>query len=232
MNRSWEFTTGKTAMKRTVGIGLYVLLLLCFSAVALSETMYIRTVVRITLRTGPGVDHKIISMVQSGQEVEVLDRGESWSKVQTERGQIGWVMTNLLTSEKPIQFTPASASSQDEALAQRQAAVLKENRALASENTRLTTELSETKTELDALNASFDSLKEASGDYLELKAEHQKTAAMLREQTEKAKATKDAITDLQFQQNIWWFLAGALVLFVGFIIGYSVKRQRRRSILM
>ena len=218
-------------MKRFVYFGLYVLLFSCFAANAWSETMYIRTIVRITLRTGAGIDHKIIRMIKSGQEVEVLDKGKEWSRVQVAEGQIGWVMTNLLTSERPQRFIPGDPESAGEIAGEQQIDLLNRNRTLIAENRRLTTELSESQSALETLKTSFDAYRVASEDYEKLKSEHEKAAALLTKETEKTKHFEGVIADFQFQHIIRWFLAGAGVLIVGFIIGYSVKRQRRRSIL-
>ena len=43
--------------------------LLLFAATSLAQTMYVSEIVKITLRTGKGTDHKIIDMIPSGQPV-------------------------------------------------------------------------------------------------------------------------------------------------------------------
>jgi hypothetical protein len=40
------------------------------------------------------------------------------------------------------------------------------------------------------------------------------------------------IARLSLNRNIRWFLSGAGVLVLGFIIGFSTKKQRRRSSLL
>ena len=55
---------------------------------------------------------------------------------------------------------------------------------------------------------------------------------MLTEQKKRVKQFENKIAELELQQNIWWFLSGACVLIVGFIIGYVSKRQRRRLSLL
>jgi SH3 domain protein len=55
----------------------------------------------ITMRTGPGTDRKIISLVQSGKALEVLEKGEEWSMVRTLNGKEGWVLNRYLTASQP-----------------------------------------------------------------------------------------------------------------------------------
>ena len=219
-------------MKRFTYFGLCLLLFSCVAANAWSETMYIKTIVKITLRTGPGTDHKIIKMIQSGQKVEVLDAGKDWSRIEVAGGQIGWVLTNLLTSEKPQPFISGDQETEGKIDEGQQLDLLNENKTLIAENQRLTLKLSESQSALETVEATFEAYKKGSEDYEKLKSEHKKATTLLREQTEKAENLESVISDFQFQHNIWWFLTGAGVLIVGFIIGLSVRRQRRRSILM
>lgn len=219
-------------MRRFTYFGLCLVLFSCVVANAWSETMYIRTIVKITLRTGPGTDHKIIAMVRSGQEVEVLDAGEDWSRIQVTGGQIGWVMTNLLTAEKPQRFISRDQESVGKTDNQRQLDLLNKNKRLIAENQRLTLKLSESQSALKTMEETFESYKNGAEGYETLKSEHRKATTLLREQTEKTENLEGVISDFRLQHNIWWFVAGAGVLFVGFTIGLSVRRQRRRSILM
>jgi SH3 domain protein len=227
----------ETAMRRFVYFGLCLLLFSWSATRGWCETKYIRTIVSITLRTGPGTDHKIIRMIESGKEVDVLEAGEEWARVRIAGGQIGWVMTSLLTSEKPLLIVPATRvpSTEGNIDEERQEELLNENQALGAENQRLAAALAERQSKIDALEAAFDSPtrgSEGCADCDALKSENEKNAASLAEQTNKARALEDTIADLQFRHNIWWFVLGAGVLIVGFIIGLSAKRPRRRSLLM
>jgi hypothetical protein len=57
-------------------------------------------------------------------------------------------------------------------------------------------------------------------------------SAKLTEQTQKASKYEEDLTKLLWNKNIKWFLSGAGVLILGFIIGFMTKRQRRRSSLL
>ena len=68
-----------------------VLLLCLFSASVYGETMYVSDVLKLTLRTGPSIENKIISVIESGQMMEIVDFGEEWSQVKLPNGKEGWV---------------------------------------------------------------------------------------------------------------------------------------------
>ncbi len=218
-------------MKSWGHAGLCVVALLLLSTGAPAETSYIKTIVKITLRTGPGEDHKIISMITSGQRIEVLGTEGKWSQIQTENGQIGWIMTSLISAEEPSRHMPTTPASADQALLERQASLQKEIEALHREKGTLESELAESRKALDTLNASFQAFKNASAESPGSGADLRKTTAALRKQKEKVTHLESQITDLQVHQYIWWFLLGAGVLIVGFAIGHRTKHQRRRSLL-
>ena len=44
-------------------------------AASVAETVYVSENFEITMRTGPGTERKIISLVQSGEALEVVEKG-------------------------------------------------------------------------------------------------------------------------------------------------------------
>ena len=219
-------------MKRFLFIGICLFISAIVTRVEAVETMYIRTVVKITLRTGPGIDHKIKSMIKSGREVKVLKKDNKWSLIQTSKGREGWILTNLLTVEKPSKFIPVSNEDKTNAFIAEHNASLEENRTLKAENKGLVSELSRSREVQAKLKKSFDTLKRGSANYLKVKSDYKKATGILAKQKKRVKQFENKIAELELQQNIWWFISGAGVLIVGFLIGYVSKRQRRRLSLL
>jgi SH3 domain protein len=80
-----------------VGICLFLL-----STAVLAETnYYINDSMKITMRTGPATDRKIIALLGVGQEVEVLKSENEWTMVRLLNGKEGWVISRFLTSQTP-----------------------------------------------------------------------------------------------------------------------------------
>ncbi|OQY57599.1 MAG: hypothetical protein B6245_16210 [Desulfobacteraceae bacterium 4572_88] len=84
-------------MKSYVLIGIY---LLFFSTLVHAESLYVSEV-EITLRQGPGNDKRIVTMLQTGQRVEILEQGKIWSHIRLSGGKTGWMLTRYITKEKP-----------------------------------------------------------------------------------------------------------------------------------
>jgi SH3 domain protein len=99
-------------------------------------------------------------------------------------------------------------------------------------NKQLSSELLNSKEMLSNVSKSYETLKSESADFLKLQSTYNKTASELAEQNKKAEKLEEGLSELLFQHNIKWFLCGAGVLLVGLLIGFSAKRQRRKSSLL
>jgi len=66
-----------------------------------AETGWVRGEVRLNLRSGAGTQFKIIGTVETGDELTVLNSAESWTRVQTKDGRIGWIPAGYLDTEPP-----------------------------------------------------------------------------------------------------------------------------------
>lgn len=216
-------------MKRLV---LFGICLLSFAVPVHATTMYVNDVVEITLRTGQSLDHKILSFLQSGQRLEVLQMNDQWAQVRTPNGKGGWVLTRYLTPEPTSKIKLERLEEKQKSVMEQNAALLQENQQLKGENKRLSTALASTDKGLDQIRTEYETLKSESGEYLALKAKYQKTATRLDEETLKASQLEEQVAKLTRSYAIKWFLAGSGVLLFGFIVGFSLKRQRRRPSLL
>lgn len=216
-------------MRFIIFIGFCIIL---FCSAAHAETMYVSDDIKITFRTGPGIDHKILAMIKLGQEVEVLQPDGEWTRVQLPNGMEGWVITRFLTYNKPCCLKLGILKEKHETLSAQSAFLLKENRVYKEESKRLFAELSGSKEMLVAISKSYDTLKKESADFLELKSKYELTSSQLSDQTKKAEELEEELSKLLLHRSIIWFLSGASVLILGILIGFSARRQRRKSSLL
>jgi SH3 domain protein len=219
----------KTHIKTMGIVGICLLL----SAAALAETKhYINDSMTITMRTGPGTDRKITALLGVGQEVEILKSENEWTLVRLPNGKEGWVISRFITDQTPndIQLTWLKKEFND--LQTKAASLIEENKILNAENKKLSSDLKADETKLKNLDNAYETLKKDSKQFLDLQAKYKASTSELSEQTQKAQKYEDELTKLLWNQNIKWFLSGAGVLVLGFIIGFSTKRQRRHSSLL
>ncbi len=215
-------------MRHAVLLSIFLLFLpisLC------AQTKYVSEVREITLRTGPGVDYKIIEMIKSGTPMTVLEETGDWTRIQIGDDKDGWVLSRFLQNKVPDSVTLKKLQGTYSALKDEADTLKEENRALMENSEKLTAELSQCRNGLDALNTAHETLKNESADFLELQADHKKAMAELSEQREKVGQLENELSNVYSDKRMNWFLIGAGVLLIGIIIGFITKPQRRRSVL-
>ena len=209
-----------------------VLLVCLFSASVYGETMYVSDILKLTLRTGPSIENKIISVLESGQVMEVIKFGDEWSRVQLPNGKEGWVLSRYLTTRETNNIKLERLEAKHKNLMIQAAELLEENNRLQRENAKLSTEFNANQKQLAKIQTDYEALKAEAADFLTLKTNFNRATSQLAEQTAKANQLEEQVSSLEMNAYIKWFLAGSGVLIIGFLIGFSTKRQRRRPALM
>lgn len=209
---------------------LVALGLLIGAAGAHAETRYVNDVIKITMRTGPGINHKVIRMPQSGQKVELLDTQGDWSYVRLPDGSDGWVLSRFLTQKVPNEIQLAELRKQQETLTQRLSELEAENQRLKEQNEILTEQTIAAEEKAQEATASFTALQEESQDYLDVKSAYEEAAAELATQKERADSLASRVSRVEWRSNVIWFVAGGAVFLIGFVIGgFNEKGKRRRT---
>ena len=219
----------KQHFKRIAAMGIF---LLCFAANGWTETMYVTDVLKLTLRSGPSTEHKILAVVESGQQLEMLEPGEDWSLVRNADGKEGYVLTRYLVPEATNNVLLAQLQTKHKTLMQQAATLLEENTQIRNENKLLKSTSDENEKALKKLRSDYDKLKAGSAEYIALKEKYKTVSGQLAEQTKRADTLDEELRSIEINQYIKWFLAGSGVLLVGFIVGFSARRQRRRPSLL
>lgn len=216
-------------MKKVTSIGI-CLFLLC--SISQAETLYISDFLRITMRTGPGIDHKIIEMIKSGQTVTVLEQGPEWTKILLPTGKEGWVLNRFITPKPPSGLLLKKLEEKHAESSLQITTLIDENKRLRNENQRLDAELKTSSRNLKKVTDSYQKLKSGSAEYLDVKSRYEMMVVQLDQQKKRAQDIEKELGSIRFHKNIRWFLSGAVVLIIGFLIGFSSRHQRRRSSLL
>jgi len=181
-----------------------------------AKDIYVTGITKITMRTGPGVDHKIVAMLISGTKLETIEYQRDWSHVKTQDNKTGWVLSRFLTEEVPQNLLVAQLQAENEKL---QTALEQ-----AEEKKQALTEKNET---LMDIEEKYKKLDQESADFLKLSDSYKALSQESQDQ-------KDQILTLEKNLNNeekLWFLSGAGVFIVGLIIGLSTRKKKRSSLL-
>ncbi len=223
------------AMKRICLVSMFLLLWTAAAAGQPAGSGYITDSFQVTLRTGPGADHKIVGMLHSGQALTLLDeeeQGQEWRRVELPDGKQGYVLARFISSSPPARLELEKLRSAYDELQTRAARLEAENDRLVSENGTFKSQLEEARAELSKVRGKYTTLRSESADFFALKNRYERAAASLKKSTERVDKLEAEVARLQVNRNIRWFLSGAGVLVLGFLIGFSAKKQRRRSSLL
>ena len=217
-----------------------ILFFSCFflaATVAYGETKYVTDVFDVMVRTGPDLSHKIIAMPKSGTQLEILEMPDEqedseWAAVRLPNGKEGWILSQYLIFGPPKKELIARLQKENDSLTQKEEVLVKENRRLKQEQKEVKKALTLQTKRANTLEQSYEKLKSESKNFLALKGSHEKASQELDTKTNQVEKLKKELDALQNNQTLWWFIAGASIILVGFLIGYLSRRPKRRPSLL
>jgi len=94
-----------------------MLVLWCLGAgVAGAETVYVTDVLRLRLQAEPTDASAVVTTMDSGDRLEMVEKAGFYALVKTEDGQEGWAKATYLVSEKPARAQLAEVQAELEKL--------------------------------------------------------------------------------------------------------------------
>jgi SH3 domain protein len=217
--------------------GLSVLLMvLCGIFVAspycLAEDAFVTDTLQITFRTGPSLENKIISVLSSGQAVEVLGTEGDWTHIQLlkdgEPINAGWVMSRYLITRQPWETQARACYRESREYKEKAADLEKELGEAIRHGQQLDVALKDTAATFEDLRKEHESLKEGAAGYLELKAAYTATQSELDTTRQALGELTKKYEDLRASEDRRWFGTGAGILLLGLVFGIVLGRQQRK----
>ncbi len=193
-------------------------------------------IIEITLRTGPTTDNKIIAMLPSDTQLEILEEEEGWSRVRTAGGKEGWTLSRYLTDQQPKTLAIADLKEKLTTLSQACQEPGETITRLQAENDTLGKSLASTRDEQAKLQRQYADLRHNAANVLAIRDELHSATERLKSTTAELAQVTDENRSLRTSAKLRWFLAGAgVVLFswlFGYLMGNRQKRQKRQSLTL
>jgi SH3 domain protein len=202
--------------KYQYGLILSLWMVLLFVGTSFAEDIYVTEITKITMRTGPGVNHKVIAMLKSGTKLAIIQYQADWSQVSTGGGKTGWVLSRFLTQKVPDALLVEELKNENQTLMSKLEKIEVKNKQLTVKNTALT-----------QIEEKYQKLKQASADFLKLDAKYKEIMQQYDIQKDHIKTLED---DLDNEPKLW-FLIGPGVFIVGLFFGLSTRKKKRSSLL-
>ena len=197
------------------------------------QTGYVTDQLEVTLRRGTGTQFGIVRMLPAGTVVEILevDADSGYSRVRTEQGIEGWLLSRYLMSEPAARSQLADLRRRlDQALAQRGSAgemldtMTAQRDQLAGERDQLARDAANLRRELEEL-------RQAAAEPLQLRERNVALGERVQILERELSEARAEVAGLRRNTQRDWFVAGAAVLLLGLVLGLVLPRirWRRRS---
>lgn len=200
---------------------------------AFAESAWVTDQFEITLRSGPSTSNAIQLMVSSGTRLEVLERDadSGYSRVRTQGGTEGWVLTRYLMNEASAREQLATLTSQLTNANSRGSSLDSQLRAIRSEHDAATRNIEALERDKAELESELAQIKRTAADVLSINEQNKSLMDQLTAAQIRADTLEQENRALASQTKRYWFMAGALVLLVGILLGIWLPRIRwqRRS---
>lgn len=217
--------------KRFLILNWFLLSSVILSApLAQAETQYVSDHLIITVRSGQGTQFQIIKTLASGTRVKVLETTETgYTKIETPDGVEGWVRTQYLTSEPVATEILAKTEAQLEKTREELNKIKESYAALRKEHSILSQESQKVSSEKKNMDAELARISEVAKQPIildRMNRELQEKNVTLEKDLQRLSQENHSLKDRSQRE---WFIAGALVLFGGMILGFILPKLRGRQ---
>jgi len=221
---------------------------LCNSAVAWAETRYISDQLVVSLRELPQNSSATIVYLKTDAPVEVLEVGEEYLKVKTANGETGYIQKSYLTGNPPKTTIISRLTRENQGLQERAEEMEKRYNAVSSKGSeaqkkilseledsrlqvdKLGKDLLKTETELAERTQAYETLRENAKNIIAITKERDQLRLSHAELTTSVTNLEAERKEQLTKETTEWFLAGAGVLLLGWIIGKFSKSRRKSSL--
>jgi SH3 domain protein len=208
---------------RSVITALFVTMIL-FPAATWAAKAYVSDPKETSLRAGPGQNYKVLAAIPSGSSLEVLKSAE-WIQVRFVgpggETKEGWVQNSAVAAYPPESGFVKELQSENAQINEKLASLEKEKVELVQREKDLTEKLKKSET-------AYESLKSGSTNFVKMKEECDAVKSALVSAEENTQALIQENEDLKFSARIRWFVAGAIVLLFGWLLGWLTSRSQRK----
>lgn len=116
-----------------------------------AESAWVSGEIRLNLRTGPGIQYRIVGVLTTGEGVQVLQRAEKWTQVRMPDGKQGWIPGGRLQAEPPPTVRLIQLEEETTELSSKLEAITSQRDGLQETNATLSANDSEQSSEVDRL---------------------------------------------------------------------------------
>ena len=212
--------------------GLQRIFVLCagslVSLAAFGEPAWVSDQFEVMLRTGPGTDNAIQLMIGSGTELDVLEQDDEsgYSRVMTSGGTEGWVLSRYLMTEPGARAQLETFTRQLVGVTAERTSLESQLGAIRGENESAKRRIGELERDKTDLQTEIDDIRRTAADTLAIHSQNRNMQQLLTDAEIRVSMLEQENDSLVSQNTRNWFIAGALVLFGGVLLGLILPRMK------
>jgi SH3 domain protein len=204
-----------------------LLLFLCTVTVwqvSSANTRYITDEFEVTMRSGTSTSNNIIRMLKSGQSVKVLeeDLASKYSLVETNDGKTGYILSRFLLEGSSARDRLEKLKVKDTKQEDRIATLNVELKDLEDELNIERTDNSQLKETLQISEEELGRVKEVSENTLSILNDNNRLKQIEQDLRAEKFLLSEENTNLKDSTKIDWFIRGAAVSLIAFLLGIAV----------
>ena len=196
-----------------------------------ARTMYATDTFEIVVRSERQiVGRNIIKVLSSGVPIEVRDMDDTWATVRLEDGRTGYVEKKQLIDREPYKVTAERLQLEVGQQRERLATLTQQLTTLRDEHQRLQKASGLSEAQLQTISQKYEQLRQEATT-VQLLETQEKYADLQRahaEAEQQLSALNNAYTSLKSSTRLTWFLSGAGVILLGWLLGMTSERWRGR----
>jgi len=204
---------------------------LLLATVLSARTMYATDTFEIVVRSERKiVGRNIVKVLPSGAPIEVRDMDDTWATVRLEDGQTGYVEKRHVIDREPYKVTAERLQLEVGQQRERLATLTQQLATLRDEHQRLQKVSSGSETQLQDISQKYEQLRQdaTTAQLLETKEKYAELNHVHTEAQQRLAALNEAYTSLKSSTRLTWFLSGAGVILLGWLLGMTSERWRGR----
>ncbi|MBD3669794.1 MAG: TIGR04211 family SH3 domain-containing protein [Gammaproteobacteria bacterium] len=210
------------------------LVAITFAAPVYAQTLYVKDVLYITLRSGPGSQYNPVKTVKSGTAMTQLEvsEDERYIKVSTEDGQVGWIPSQYVVDRPIAALRLEAAETRNETLKQQNAKLSQELKATQQELRSFKSDVKTLETQKTKLEKENERIKDVSAQPLATAEENEALRSQNVSMEKELIRLKQEVQVLEDRSDREWFMIGAGVLGLGVLLGLLIPmfgRRKKRS---
>ncbi len=209
--------------------GLLGLLLLATTLSA--RTMYATDTFEIVVRSERQiVGRNIVKVLPSGAPIEVRDMDDTWATVRLEDGRTGYVEKRHLIDREPYKVTAERLQLEIGQQRERLATLTQQLATLRDEHQRLQKASSVSEAQMQDISQKYEQLRQdaTTTQFLETREKYADLQRAHAEAQQHLTTVNSAYASLKSSTRLTWFLSGAGVILLGWLLGMTSERWRGR----